>query len=413
MSKLRLIPASTGWWALSDSRAARLPEYGVRPSAATPEDPTGYDPERQLRLTVEAQAALSAAGFFTSKPNDNYAVTVLTATACNLGCNYCFQNLALAPEGSHAPPRIKSATLDTGLVAATVRFIARQMRAAQLSSTSVLLFGGEPLLNFPGCVRLLTGLSELNLRDAEIVTNGVLLTPERAAGLYAAGLRRVQITFDGDRETHDRVRVTRNGRPTYGDIIGNVRAAAEACPDLAWNFRVNVSHHNVDHLHGLVADLAEVTGKARQVTLHLALIDDTGLGYENEVGYDKELAETFVAVNRAAICAGMRVPPSKPLTACPYCSVSGGSQGAVVNADGALYSCWENAGRDGWPIGHVDTGYADQGTVTDRWVACDFDIEAHGSPTATRQFLDRVDAAALDDQHDQHLLERPPASTRT
>lgn len=39
-----------------------------------------------------------------------------------------------------------------------------------------------------------------------------------------------------------------------------------------------------------------------------------------------------------------------------------------------------------------------------RWVACDFDVKSHGSPEATRQFLDGVDASALDDQWDQGRL---------
>lgn len=413
-SALRLISGRGCWWALHGTRVARLPLAGVVPQSWSVQHDERrqhlHDRDRGRHLTVEAAAALEAGGFFRPYREDNYAVTVLTATACNLGCGYCFQNTAAADPGSSAPPRIRKAALDESLVDATLAFVERQQSATNLSTGSLLLFGGEPLLNVPACRRLLDGMRQLGLIDAEIVTNGVLLSPDIARDLHAAGLRRVQITFDGPRALHDQVRVTRNGGPTYEAILRNVRAAAAAVPQLAWNFRVNVSHHNVDGLVGLMEDLAQIARLDRQVTFHLALIDDTGLGYENNVGYDDEFAATVVAINSAAIRAGMRVPLSQPLGACPYCSAVGGTRGAVINADGGLYSCWENAGRDGWEVGHVHRGYVDRATVAQRWVACDFDIKSHAALDATRRFFDRVDAAALDDQYELRVLQRTQAS---
>jgi uncharacterized protein len=74
---------------------------------------------------------------------------------------------------------------------------------------------------------------------------------------------------------------------------------------------------------------------------------------------------------------------------------------SVVNADGQLFSCWENAGRRGWDVGHVDSGFDETRATSDRWVACDFEIEPHGDPKASRRFTDYVDAAALDQQLDR------------
>jgi uncharacterized protein len=113
-----------------------------------------------------------------------------------------------------------------------------------------------------------------------------LLTPNKVRELVGAGLRRAQITFDGPRWTHDKVRVRRNGGATYDTILHNVARATGVAPDLAWNFRVNVSHHNVQGLAELVEDLVRVSLGARSVSLHLAMIDDTGLGYENQLRFD-------------------------------------------------------------------------------------------------------------------------------
>ncbi|MFF9639211.1 hypothetical protein ACF1D2_32110 [Streptomyces bacillaris] len=217
----------------------------------------------------------------------------------------------------------------------------------------------------------------MNPVDAEMVTNGVLLHRRLAGELSRAGLHRVQITFDGAESIHDTIRVTRNGRGTYAKILRNVAQAAEET-DLSWHFRVNISHHNLDGSEKLIDDLGDVVPGER-ASLHLALIDDSGLGYENEVGYAPEYVHRFKELHTQAIAYGMHVPLSKPMTDCPYCSTVGGAEGAVVNADGQLYSCWGNAGREGRDIGDVVNGYRPTPDIQDKWVACDFEIKSHGT----------------------------------
>ncbi|MEU7819710.1 radical SAM protein [Catellatospora sp. NPDC049133] len=384
----RLLAGRDGWWAVHEDRVARLPGHAARETAHGPE------------LVDEARAALEGQHFFAAPVQTTYAITVLTATACNLGCSYCFQNTALPAEGSFAPPRMPKAVLSGEGVARIADFVRGQMARYGFTESSLLLFGGEPLLNPAGALDMLRAMQPLGLHKAEIITNGVPLTRRRAVELADAGLRRVQITFDGARHNHDTIRVTRNGKGTYDTILRNVRNAAEAT-DLSWHFRVNISHRTVDSLGALVEDLAAAV-PAERASLHLALIDDIGLGYDNKVAYTDDYLEKVVALHDQAIGHGMYIPLSKPLTACQYCSAFGGTRGAVVNADGRLYSCWETAGRDeAWVVGDVSTGFLPDDVIRDRWVACDFDIKSHGSHEQTRKFFDRVDAAALDAMYEQ------------
>lgn len=411
--QVRLIASRDGWWAIHGARYAHLPVAAVGDvtDISPAEASVPHDSTRSRALTGPAATALADGGFF-SEPNPRrYAVTVLTATACNLGCIYCFQNTAVPTDGGHAPPRISRAVLDEDTTGCIATFVRDRQQAEGRPEASLLIFGGEPLLNPDGCLGLLRAFAPLNLVDAEMVTNGVLLTRDRAETLHRAGLRRLQITFDGSAESHDTIRVTRNGRATYGTILRNVAGASAACPDLTWNFRVNVSHHNLAGLESLVADLATHVADPSRATFHLALIDDVGIGYTNEVGYDAELAARFAALNGRAIAAGFRVPVSSGLDQCPYCSVVGGHVGAVINADGVLYSCWENAGRPEWSVGDVRTGYTHEMVVKERWVACDFDTASHGDSEVTREFFDFIDAAALDDQRATDSLTLVSAST--
>lgn len=393
---MRLLRGTECWWVIHGSKHARLPLAAV------------IQTEAGNRVLDDVLNALRERDFFTKPAVTAYAVTVLTATACNLGCAYCFQNLELPAAGSFAPPRIRNEVLTPDRVRNVADFIARQMAAASLDQTTLLLFGGEPLLNPEGSLELLRALKPMNLVDAEMVTNGVLLHRRLAGELSRAGLNRVQITFDGAESVHDTIRVTRNGRGTYAKILRNVAQAAEET-DLSWHFRVNISHHNLDGLEKLIDDLGDVVPGER-ASLHLALIDDSGLGYENEVGYAPEYAQRFKQLHTQAIAYGMHVPLSKPMTDCPYCSAVGGAEGAVVNADGQLYSCWENAGREGWDIGDVVNGYRPTPDIQDKWVACDFEIKSHGTQEATRLFFEEIDAAVLDDTYAQRRSTTPGPS---
>lgn len=392
-SETRLLRGCDAWWVIHNNKIARLPLQATHQTSDGP------------LLMPEALAALQDQGFFTAPPHTTYAVTVLTTTACNLGCSYCFQNTALPEEGSFAPPRMPKAVLTPRRVELVAAFVRDQLARYGLTQTSVLLFGGEPLLNPDGALGLLRALTPLGLTDAEIITNGVLLIRQRAIELVEAGLKRVQITFDGARGTHDTIRVTRSGRGTYNTILRNVTAAAEAT-DLSWHFRINISHRNLHGLEELIDDLGRAIPPGR-TSLHLALIDDIGLGYDNTVGYTTEYLDRFAALHQQAIDYGMYIPLSKPLSACPFCSAFGGTRGAVINADGQLYSCWETAGRDeSWIVGNVIDGYLPDLAIRDRWVACDYDIKSHGTDEETRRFFDHIDAAALDAMynHRQHNL---------
>ena len=65
-----------------------------------------------------------------------------------------------------------------------------------------------------------------------VITNGLLLTPEVVDRLAPYGLNGVKITLDGDHDTHNRMRPLRGGQGTFDKIIENVRARRRQVPHL-------------------------------------------------------------------------------------------------------------------------------------------------------------------------------------
>ncbi|HYJ00317.1 MAG TPA: radical SAM protein [Thermoleophilaceae bacterium] len=382
----RLIESEHGWWFIGNRTWTLLDSDLVGPDGTVDES---------------AQAFLVAHGAYRPRVATSFSLTVLTTTSCNLGCGYCFQNTALDPSGGNRPLRIDRRRLDAGTVDRIVGFTAERMARAGLDKLHLLLFGGEPLLNPPACLRLLDGARGIGLDKAFMTTNGVLLTEELAKDLDAAGLDGAQITFDGSREDHDQIRVKRSGAGTFDAIVRNVALATEVT-DLGWNLRVNVSHHSFDRIGELFSQLEGRVDPAR-CTVTFAWVGDAGFGYGNALRHVDDVSDGFVAWSVAALEAGFDVTRPSMKTTCQICSVPGAAHGAVVNADGVLYSCWQSAGKPGFDVGTIDDGYLEVSEVPDRWVTCGYEYEQEDG-TAAAEFQDRVDGRVLDYLYDSGRL---------
>ena len=404
---VRLLPAApSGWWAIFGKRAAFLPSSAVTEIRGDAEDASHtVDVDRGRQLVDTAARRLTAIGFFREE-NVAFQATVLPAMACNLGCEYCFQN---QPDSMQinaprfAPRRRETPSMTTEVVDATVDFLRRRMSQAARGRLDLLLFGGEPLINLPGTLQLLTRAKTLGLRNATLVTNAVLLTPRTCDRLVEAGLTRIAVSLDGHRSAHDATRHTRSGRPTYDGVIGNVLGAAAQYPNLRWRVRVNVDRKSLEGLPLLLKDLAPLPTLSNEVYWELGLVDDVGVGYSIDLSYSAVLAQQLIRINTEAIHHGFKIAPHAPKTECPFCG-DHGRTGCVVDADGALYSNWEAAGDPAWRVGHVETGY--DADVPEPWATCGYGIRPHGDIHESRQFFDAIDQAALDAQRASGLATR-------
>ncbi|GLY75608.1 radical SAM protein [Actinoallomurus iriomotensis] len=375
----RLLRGERNWWFLGPGGVARL-----RAGHLTADGGLRPDTERRL----------GERGLLSAAPNHAYSLTVLTSTDCNLGCAYCFQNTAQDPSGGGRPPRITHARLTSQTITSILDFAGRQMAAAGLDRLALLLFGGEPLLNPRGCVEMLARAADYNLSSAWMISNTTLLTPKLARRLSDLGLDSIQVTFDGDREDHDRIRVRRSNGGTFDAIVGNIARASDAAP-LRWIVRVNVSHHNFRGIDALVERLAEAVDPDR-CTIYFTRVGDVGVGYANDLLHTGELATCFTRWQRRALEVGFRVNRPRAHRVCPTCGHTDGRYGAVVNADGTLSSCWETAGKPDWKVGTVTGGYLPGAVTRDRWIACE-DLYRYGEEgRVLADFHDTVDAALLD-----------------
>jgi uncharacterized protein len=200
------------------------------------QDSTGWTGDEQ-----EALATLAEHGFLVeSRETDRHNVgqyfhevresreqlrtTVLTTLQCNFACDYCIQ-------GDHGDYNKHATKMSLETAARVAEWTEQRLDVLRPESYVLTFFGGEPLLNLPVMYylaeRLWKACDGRSVRMLiNVITNGLLLTPEIVDRLNGYGLNGIKITLDGDRDAHNRSRPLRGGQGTFDKIVNNVRQVA-------------------------------------------------------------------------------------------------------------------------------------------------------------------------------------------
>lgn len=178
-------------------------------------------------------------------------ITLLPAEACNFKCPYCFVY-------SQRNKFMAQWVYDAVLTFLEARF--RRQTDDQLA-VSVSWFGGEPLLattNIVAFMHRLNGLvrkykGRVTLRSS-LSTNGYTLTRATFETLLESGVDEFQVTLDGDRDTHDKLRILKNGRPTFDAIYSNLREVSKMDVNVQFRFavRANFLRSNIESMMRLL-----------------------------------------------------------------------------------------------------------------------------------------------------------------
>ena len=144
------------------------------------------------------------------------------AQACNLRCRYCY-----AGGGSYGGA---TRIMRPELARRAARFLVES--SGDRRSVTLVLFGGEPLLNMPAIeAAVLEGEATASERSKTLVvsitTNGTRFTPE-ALDFLAAHRIGVSVSIDGPPDIHDaNRRYARRNNGTYADVVSGVALLRE------------------------------------------------------------------------------------------------------------------------------------------------------------------------------------------
>ena len=179
------------------------------------------------------------------------AICLHVAHDCNLACKYCF-----AGKGEYDGPK-GLMSFETGKRA--LDFLVE--KSGTRKNLEVDFFGGEPLLNWEVCKKLVEYGRSIEKEHGKnfrftLTTNGVLVNDE-IIDFCNREMGNVVLSLDGRKETHDRLRTTCNGKGSYDLIVDKFKKFANARNQADYYMRGTYTHYNTDFSKDIIhmADL--------------------------------------------------------------------------------------------------------------------------------------------------------------
>ena len=267
---------------------------------------------------------------------------ILPTLNCNFRCDYCFEE----KKKIFMTPEIEDAV---------VKFV--EGRAREIKQLKVSWFGGEPLLATKIIDRLSKRIMDLCEKHgveyfSDLTTNGYLLNQKNIDWLKEIKVDKIQITIDGDRETHNQRRRLKNGGPTFDVILDNIKRAAG---HFTIPIRLNVDRKNALKAKDLLPILAENNLQDKVYVYYGIVVGLTKAckDYESSCMDPDELTRVMLLLHEDA------AKSEYDFMHFPYPLTSVGGCGAmrpdffVIDPDGYLHKCLNPVGMKEEAIGHI------------------------------------------------------------
>ena len=276
--------------------------------------------------------------------SSDMALTILPTRGCNFGCIYCYEqdrpNIAMSEQTEDA----------------IVRFVKSN---SNLKRLSVVWYGGEPLLNFDSIVRLTKKFQQLGIEySAKIVSNGYLLTKDKAEKMKGLSIRNIQITFDGSEQIHNQRRALLGGQATYRTIMENLKYLLEVNKEITVDIRTNIDRRNKDDYNTFYRSFKSEINDSR-VPMYPGFVSDL-LSSEcvspehniSEGGYKAQFVLDIFDKYGIEIKSFLPKYRRHSCVASKYFAF-------VIGPEGEIYKCWRMVGNAKETIGNVNDGTFD------------------------------------------------------
>jgi len=271
------------------------------------------------------------------------AMTILPTMQCNLRCTYCFEE--------HKDIRM------TDNVAKSIKkYASDYVKKNNPGGIHIAWYGGEPLLELDRVLEI-TEYCRSIAKDnkitfsSEMISNCVLLTEDVANKLINAGVGRIQVTLDGDKNLHDKKRKYSNNKGTFDTIMDNILKAPE---QIHFAIRVNIDNELYKTLPKFFNDITPLSGKKNfgiypallrhDVTSTCSSIKSSCLDLDDFASVSTEFYERLLDNGHS-----FSWYPKPTIGGCGATSLSS----VVIEPNGNLCRCWSQVGCEGESYGNI------------------------------------------------------------
>ena len=211
-------------------------------------------------------------------------LTIVTTYECNMTCYYCLQNFM-----SDKDQRLEGVNLQILL-----EWLPSWIQGNSISEVELEFIGGEPLLNMIALKEICDRVRKTGVRyKGSLITNGSLLDSDLIDSLIEYGITNVQLTFDGPKDYHDKVKHLGLLESSYDTIREAISVLIEKGCSIT--LRINYPHKRSDLAIKTAESLGDIENKEK-IILHFSELFDLGCGLncDNHEMKHKEKKELFL-----------------------------------------------------------------------------------------------------------------------
>lgn len=261
---------------------------------------------------------------------------IAPTTFCNLKCSYCYE------QGTHR----SNMSMDTCMRIKDQ--LCKKLIEDRTKHFSLIWYGGEPLVNWDAIEYLQNSMYTFCANnaiefDASIVTNGVLLNEQRIDFMARTGFKLIQVTLDGDKDTHNKVRYTRNGDGTFETILRNIDYSKKSINTVV---RININKDNLQSTYRLIDFFAESGRLDFEFKFAPIIIEPDSIGdFDPATCYTlQEFSKVEFDLINYTVNLGMTNCVCLPTPKFGFCEAVSRNN-ILFDPDGDLFFCWEDVGR--------------------------------------------------------------------
>ena len=263
-------------------------------------------------------------------------VTILPTLNCNFKCWYCYEQ--------HHPSRLSK----EGIVAIK-NFIINEASQKNIKRIELDWFGGEPLLYFdkiiyPMSINIKEWAKNNNVQFVNMITtNGSLITDKRVSLMKDIDLKGFQITFDGNKEYHNKVRFSPKMENSFDVILNNVHKLCKNINGINMDIRINYTIDNIDSVKILLDKFDKDIRKFINISMHIVWQESKNI---------INLSSKVQKIKDLAFDMGFNVPVKSINRKCTTCYTENTEQ-FVINYDLNVYKCTARDFTEDFSIGKI------------------------------------------------------------
>lgn len=321
----------------------------------------------EIKFDKELWDALCSNNFLTDNDDDEYLkykayitrlrsqrtnmhLTLAPTMDCCFRCHYCFEKYK---EKNY----MTSEVMDS-----IIKYITS---FPDLKDIKITWFGGEPLMAVPQIEAFYDKFSSVwkNSITSSIITTGYHINEESIRVLKKVGITQAQITLDGMKETHNKVKHLPSGEDVFNKVISNIELLNDLAPEINIVIRVNLTRENANEYIQLCNMYFERFKDRKNIAISPAFVLDRGASncdtckMENTLFDRKSLSEFVLDLAAHGYDSAFVHYPQRFFYECAIRN----DMAISFDPEGYAYKCWEVIGNKEYAIGRLN----DSGVLTE------------------------------------------------